>query len=37
LRAVIRLLAWHISGGELDDIAGTLPRSIAELWDEALA
>ncbi len=35
LRAVIRMLAWHVSPGELDDVAGTLPRPLAELWNES--
>lgn len=37
LRAVIRLLAWHVSDGELDQIVNTLPGPIAALWDEAMA
>jgi len=37
LRAVVHVLAWHVSGGELDDIAATLPRPIAELWEDAMA
>lgn len=36
-RAVVQVLAWHISGGELDDVASTLPRPLAELWSEAFA
>lgn len=35
LRAVIRVLAWHVTGGELDDIAHTLPRPLAQIWSEA--
>ena len=35
LRAVIRLLAWRVTSGELDDIAHTLPRPLAEIWSEA--
>lgn len=37
LRAVIHTLAWHISRGELDDIASTLPRPLARLWGESFA
>lgn len=37
LRAVIRVLAWHVSGGELDDIAATVPRPLADLWNDSLA
>lgn len=34
LRAVIRLLVEHISPGEIRDVVGTLPRSIASLWQD---
>jgi uncharacterized protein (DUF2267 family) len=34
LRAVIHLLARHVSPGELDDVVAALPRSIATLWRE---
>jgi uncharacterized protein (DUF2267 family) len=37
IRAVIHVLAWHVTGGELDDIKSTLPRPIAALWEEAMA
>lgn len=37
LRAVIRVLGWHVSGGELDDVARTLPRALAEIWEDTLA
>ena len=33
-RAVIRVLAWHVSGGEVDDILSTLPRKLATLVAE---
>lgn len=35
LRAVIRVLAWHVTGGELDDIAHTLPTPLARIWADA--
>jgi uncharacterized protein (DUF2267 family) len=35
LRAVIRVLAWHVTAGELDDVSHTLPRPLAEIWAEA--
>lgn len=34
LRAVIQLLAAHVSPGEIDDVVATLPRPIATLWHE---
>jgi uncharacterized protein (DUF2267 family) len=37
VRAVIRILARHVSDGELDDIARVLPRRLAELWEDGLA
>jgi uncharacterized protein (DUF2267 family) len=36
-RAVIQVLAWHVTGGELDDIASSLPRRIGALWEDAMA
>ena len=33
LRAVIHLLAAHVSAGEIKDVISTLPRSIASLWE----
>ena len=32
VRAVFRLLSRHISAGELDEVRGALPRSLASLW-----
>jgi uncharacterized protein (DUF2267 family) len=37
LRAVIRVLAWHVSGGELDDVEHTLPTPLARIWADACA
>jgi uncharacterized protein (DUF2267 family) len=37
LRATIHTLAWHVSAGELDDVAHVLPRRVAELWSDCLA
>jgi uncharacterized protein (DUF2267 family) len=34
LRAVIHLLVEHVSPGEILDIVATLPRPIAELWQD---
>jgi uncharacterized protein (DUF2267 family) len=34
LRAVIHLLVEHITPGEILDVVGTLPRSIASLWQD---
>jgi uncharacterized protein (DUF2267 family) len=36
LKAVIRLIERHVSGGELNDVCATLPQSMAALWDESL-
>lgn len=36
-RATIRVLAWHVTQGELDDIAHALPRPLANLWSDCLA
>jgi len=33
VRAVFRLLAHRITGGEIDDITRSLPAHIRELWD----
>ncbi len=35
-RAVIRVLASHISQGELEDIHRSLPRDLAQLWGQNL-
>jgi uncharacterized protein (DUF2267 family) len=37
LKAVIHVLAWHISPGEMDEIVGTLPRKLAELFSDSMA
>lgn len=37
LRGVIALLVDHVSPGEIEDVAATLPRSIAELWQDLIA
>ncbi|HEU4734957.1 MAG TPA: DUF2267 domain-containing protein [Kofleriaceae bacterium] len=34
LRAVIHLLVEHVTPGEIRDVVGTLPRSIASLWQD---
>ncbi len=34
LRAVIHLLVEHVSPGEIRGVVGTLPRSIAALWQD---
>lgn len=34
LRAVIHLLVEHVSDGEIRDVIATLPKSIAELWQD---
>ena len=34
LRGVISLLVEHISAGEIHDVVATLPRPIAELWQD---
>lgn len=34
LRAVIHLLVEHVSPGEILDVIATLPRPIAELWQD---
>jgi len=31
-RAVFRLLAGHVSAGEISDIRGIFPRELADLW-----
>ncbi len=36
-RAVIRVLAWHVSPGEVDDIMSTLPRAIATVFEDGMA
>ena len=37
LRAVIRVIAWHVSPGEIDEIVHTLPRRIAALFQDSIA
>jgi uncharacterized protein (DUF2267 family) len=37
LRAVIHVLAWHVSPGEMDEIVGTLPKKLAELFADSMA
>ncbi len=37
LRAVIRVIAWHVSAGEVDEIVHTLPRRIADLFQDSMA
>ena len=32
-RAVFRVLAQHVTSGEIDDVRRCLPKDIAELWD----
>jgi uncharacterized protein (DUF2267 family) len=32
MRAVITVVTWHVSAGELDDVARTAARPLAELW-----
>lgn len=34
--AVFRLLSWHISDGELEDIRALLAKPIKDLWQETL-
>jgi hypothetical protein len=34
LRAVIRLVAEHVSAGEIEDVLATLPKSIRALWHD---
>jgi uncharacterized protein (DUF2267 family) len=36
LRAVILLLAEHVSPGEIEDVMSTLPRPIKTLWDDVI-
>lgn len=33
-KAVLEVLYMHISGGELDDIRGSMPKDIQKLWDK---
>jgi uncharacterized protein (DUF2267 family) len=33
-RAVLRVLAQHISGGEIDQVRQTMPKHVRELWPE---
>jgi uncharacterized protein (DUF2267 family) len=35
LRAIIRVLSWHVTLGELEDIVDALPHPLARLWAEA--
>lgn len=35
LQSVIRVLALHVSTGQLEDMVGVLPKPIAELWEES--
>lgn len=37
LRAVITVLAWHVSGGEIDHVTSVMPKKIAALWKECIA
>lgn len=37
VRVTIRVLAAHVTEGELDDVAHALPRRLAELWADNLA
>lgn len=34
VRAVFKVMARRVSQGEIEDVAGILPREIAELWPE---
>jgi uncharacterized protein (DUF2267 family) len=36
-RAVFRLLARHVTSGEVEDIRGDLPAELAEFWPAAAA
>ena len=33
VRAVLKLLARHVAGGEIDDIRNSMPTRLRELWD----
>ena len=37
LATVIRVLAGHVSHGEVDHIIHVLPKPIAEVWEEAMS
>lgn len=37
VRAVITVLAWHVSGGEIDHVTSVMPKKIAALWKECIA
>jgi uncharacterized protein (DUF2267 family) len=34
-RAVFKVLAWHVTEGEIEDVLGMLPEPLRELWPQA--
>ncbi|MCE9576121.1 MAG: DUF2267 domain-containing protein [Deltaproteobacteria bacterium] len=37
MRAVMRVIAWHVSAGEINDIMSTMPQAIANLLEDGMA